>query len=83
MENDNIFRSFTNELTELINNIEEDSYYERFTKKQKINEFYYITKTESVEDYDNEFIINYYFQRKPYKKWGLKTNYLRINNITP
>lgn len=72
MENDKIFKSFTNDLTESITNIEDGSYYERFIKKQKINEYYYITKSESVDDSDNVFIINYYFQRKPYKKWGLK-----------
>lgn len=79
MENDNIFKSFTNDLTEIIFNIDDNSYYERCTKKQKINEFYYISNKELIiDDSDDNFIINYNFQRKPYKKWGL-----RINNITP
>ena len=72
MENDNIFKSFTNDLTELIFNIDDNLYYERYTKKQKINEFYYISKEPIIDDSDINFIINHNFQRKPYKKWGLK-----------
>ena len=73
MENDNIFKSFTNDLTELIHDISDNFICHRFTKKQKINDLYYIISSKPViDDSDNDFIINYNFQRKPYKKWCLK-----------
>jgi len=77
MENDNIFKSFTNDLTELISDISDNSFCQRFAKKQKINEFYYISNSEIIiDDYDINpninIYINYNFQRKPYKKWCLK-----------
>jgi hypothetical protein len=75
MESNDILYSFIDDLYNSINDLENnDSYCKRILKKQKINNYYYISNIiiEDSDEYEMKLDENHKFQRKPYKKWGLK-----------